>query len=253
MNALILRSLSDRSSSSTPSLLAGIAIMAAMVVASSALAAEPKTELTDAIKKLGEQPNYSWSITQKTVGSESAARRDGSGIEGKAEKSGLVYVKTSSGENTYEAAFKGEKIIVNLNEDWIEPSELPVDNGRIEARLKALKITPVDQATSLADKSTNLKKEGSEYSGELTPEAAKSFFQQLGRRAAEATEATGTLKIWTTDGRLSKYEFKVQGKIKAGAGEDKKDVEISRTTTVEIKEVGSTKITLPEGARNRLS
>ncbi|HXJ59827.1 MAG TPA: hypothetical protein VNU68_24550 [Verrucomicrobiae bacterium] len=214
-------------------------------------AAEPKTDIADAIKKLADQANYSWTVTQKTSGSETAARRDG-GIEGQAEKGGLVLVKTTSGDTSYQAAFKGEKVVVNFNEDWVEPSELPVDNGRIEQRLKALKTTPVEQATSLAEKSKDLKaaKDG-EYSGELTSEAALAFFKLLGRRAMEATEAKGTVKFWVKDGRLAKYEFAVQGKITTGT--DKKEVEISRTTTVEVKEVGSTKISLPEGARNRLS
>lgn len=214
-------------------------------------AAEPKAELANAIKKLGEQPNYSWTITQKTEGSETASRRDGK-IEGKAEKSGLVLIKATAGETAYEVAFKGEKVIVNFNEDWIEPSELPVDEGRVEQRLKALKTTPLDQASSLADQSKDLKMDPSgEYSGELSPENALSLFGQLGRRAKEATAAKGTLRFWTKDGRLSKYEWKVQGKISVGA--EKREVDISRTTTVEIKEVGSTKISLPEGARNRLS
>src|SRR5262245_13581737 len=209
--------------------------------------AEPKTEIADAIKKLPSQANYSWTVTQKTTGSETAARRDG-GIEGQAEKSGLVKIKTTTGDNSYQAAFKGDKVVVNFNEDWIEPSELPVDNGRIEQRLKALKTTPVDQATSLAEKSKDLKAKDGEYSGELTSEAALEFFKQLGRRAMEATEAKGTVKFWVKDGRLTKYEFAVQGKITTGT--DKKEVEIGRTTTVDIKEVGSTKISLPEVARN---
>jgi hypothetical protein len=217
----------------------------------SGLAAEPKSELTNAIKKLADQPSYSWTISQKTEGSETASRRDGK-IEGKAEKSGLVLVKTASGENAYEVAFKGEKVIVNFNEDWIAPSELPIDEGRIEQRLKALKTTPIDQANSLIEKSKEWKQEqGGEYSAALDPESALASFTQLGRRAKEATAATGSLRFWTKDGQLAKYEVKVTGKITVGS--DKREVEISRTTTVEIKDVGSTKISLPEGARNRLS
>jgi hypothetical protein len=223
----------------------------AFLLAVPAFAAEPKAELKDAIQKLREQPNYSWTIKQKTEGSESASRRDGS-MEGKAEKSGLVLVKAASGDNAYEVAFKGEKVVVNYNEDWIEPSELPVDSGRIEERLKALKITPVDQASSFATNTTDLKKDASgEYSATMPAEEALAAFKKLGRRAADATEAKGTLKFWIKDGRLDKYEFKVQGKFTVGA--DKKEVDLTRTTTVEIKDVGSTKISLPEGARNRLS
>jgi hypothetical protein len=53
------------------------------------------------------------------------------------------------------------------------------------------------------------------------------------------------------DGRLAKYEIKVQGKIAVGT--DKREVNISRTTTVEVKDVGTTKINLPDSAKSRLS
>ena len=50
---------------------------------------------------------------------------------------------------------------------------------------------------------------------------------------------------------LSKYQYKVQGKLTVG--EDKREVEINRTTTVEIKDLGSTKVKLPEEAKKKLS
>jgi hypothetical protein len=43
----------------------------------------------------------------------------------------------------------------------------------------------------------------------------------------------------------------VQGKIAVGT--DKREVNISRTTTVEVKDVGTTKINLPDSAKSRLS
>jgi len=96
-----------------------------------------------------------------------------------------------------------------------------------------------------------LKKEADgTYAGELEAALAKALFAVLGRRAAAAPEAKGTVKFWVKDGQLAKFEHVVRGKITVG--EDKKEVEISRTLTVEIKDAGSTKISLPETAMKKL-
>ena len=51
------------------------------------------------------------------------------------------------------------------------------------------------------------------------------------------------------DGQLAKYEYKVTGTINFG-GEDR---DVERTTTVEIKEVGTTKIEVPEDAKKKMA
>jgi hypothetical protein len=223
-------------------------IISLLVLSLAGAHADPKTEVTDSIKKLGEQSGYSWSSTPKTEGSESA-RRQGP-IEGKTEKGGPTYLKGSMGEISYEAASKGDKIVVNYNGNWLSTAEIGEDNRAIQ-RLKALK-RPVEEAESLVGKAVEMKKDSEgAYSGDLAADAAKELFSLLGRRAAEAPVARGSAKFWVKDGRLTKYEFSVRGKITVG--EDKREVDISRTTTVEIKDIGSTKITLPEDARKKLS
>ena len=89
------------------------------------------------------------------------------------------------------------------------------------------------------------------YAGELAPDAARELFHQLGRRAAEAPEAQGSVKFWIKEGQLTKYEIVVRGKISAGA--DKSEVDLRRTTTVEIKDVGTTKVSFPDEAKKKLS
>src|SRR2546426_150327 len=225
-----------------------LTISSLLLLSLSVTRADPKTEVAAAIKKLGEQ-SYSWTSTPKTEGSESA-RRQGP-IEGKTEKGGFTCLKGSAGEISYEAASKGEKLVVNYNGDWLSTAEIG-ENNRAVQRLKALK-KPVEEAENLVGKTGELKKESDGlYSGDLTAEAAKALFSELGRRAAEAKEAKGSAKFWVKDGRLTKYEVNVRGTISVG-GEDKRDVAINRTTTVEIKDVGSTKISLPEEARQKLS
>jgi hypothetical protein len=59
------------------------------------------------------------------------------------------------------------------------------------------------------------------------------------------SNAKGSVKFWIKDGDLVKYEFKVQGTIRF----NETDVDIDRTTTVEIKDVGKTKVDVPEEAK----
>jgi hypothetical protein len=48
---------------------------------------------------------------------------------------------------------------------------------------------------------------------------------------------------------LTKYEFKVSGKMDFNGNE----IDLDRTTTTEIKDVGTTKVEVPEGAKKKLS
>jgi hypothetical protein len=219
-----------------------------LLLALSVAHGDPKSEVSEAIAKLGEQSSYSWTATPKTEGSKSGGRQGP--VEGKTEKGGSTRLKSSAGETSYEVGFKGEKIVVNFNGDWLSGAELGENSSAIQ-RLRAFK-KPVDEATALAKKAKDLKRESDGvYAGELAPDAAKELFALLGRRAAEAPEAQGSVKFWVKEGQLAKYEFSVKGKITVG--EDKREVEISRTTTVEIKEVGSTKVSFPDEAKKKLS
>ncbi len=223
-------------------------ISSLLLLSLSVARADPKAEVAAAIKKLGEQSSYSWTYTPKTEGTESGRRQ--APIEGKTEKDGCTYLKGSAGEISYEAAFKGELMVVNYSGDWLSTAEIGENNSAIR-RLKALK-KPVEEAENLVGKTLDLKKESDGvYAGDLAADAAKALFSRLGRRAAEAPEAKGSVRFWVKDGRLTKYEFSVRGKITVG--EDKREVAISQTTTVEIKDIGSTKISLPEDAKKKLS
>jgi hypothetical protein len=97
-----------------------------------------------------------------------------------------------------------------------------------------------------------LKSEGDGvYSGEFTPEGAK---EQLapnragGNAAPTLTDAKGSIKIWVKDGLLVKVESTMQGKMTVG----QREIEINRTATTEIKDVGTTKIEIPDEAKKKL-
>jgi hypothetical protein len=56
------------------------------------------------------------------------------------------------------------------------------------------------------------------------------------------------VKLWVKDGLLSKYEVKVQGKVSFNGN----DRDVDRTTTIEIKDIGSTKVQVPDDAKKKL-
>jgi hypothetical protein len=58
----------------------------------------------------------------------------------------------------------------------------------------------------------------------------------------------GSAKFWLKDGALPKYEFSVQGKVTARD----RELDINQTITVEVKDVGSTKIEIPDEAKAAL-
>jgi hypothetical protein len=114
---------------------------------------------------------------------------------------------------------------------------------------------PAAQAEELAGKIEGLKKDGDVYGGALTEEGAKSLMtfgrgggQGGGGAGPDIAGAKGTIKFWLKNGALSKYEYNVQGKVTFNNNER----EINRTTTIEIKDVGTTKVDVPEEAKKKL-
>lgn len=210
--------------------------------------ADPKAEVTAAVLQLETQSGYSWSYTPKTDGSESA-RRQQSPLTGKTERESYTLINGQVGDISVDIGIKGDKMVVNYSGDWLSTAEIG-ENNRTVQRLRMLR-RPTDEARTLIEKATNVKADGDGvFSSELNSTWSKELFALLGRRAADAPSASGTVKFWIKAGLLAKYEFIIRGKIKAGEG--KAETEVSRTTTVEIKDVGNTKVILPEDARKKL-
>ena len=88
------------------------------------------------------------------------------------------------------------------------------------------------------------KKEGDLYSGDMTEEGVKKQF-----RFGEPKNPKGSVKFWVKDGVLTKFETKVEAKMEFNGEE----IDASRTTTTEIKDVGATKLNVPAEAKKKLS
>lgn len=234
----------------------------ALAMLTGSLAAAPKEDVQGAIKKLGDADNYSWKSTVEAVGGFGS-----SSTAGKTSKDGLITVSRTFGENTTEAALKGEKGAVKTDDGWQSFEEMQANaggggrgRGRGAFGLRNTK-TPVAEATDLLGKLKEVKSADGVYSGDLTTEGVGSLMAfgggrgRGGRGGADApappapTNAKGTAKFWVKDGALTKYEFHVQGTLAGPNG----DFEIDRTTTVEVSAVGSTKIEVPEEAKKKLN
>lgn len=242
--------------------LAGILLVAA---AASAQAFDDKDDVKAAAKKLADAPNYSWTSTTKNnaEGAGGAAGRVGGGpVEGKSEKDGVTYLVMKQGEAGYEAAFKGEKFAFKIKDQWMGSGDVPAggaQGGRPDPAMfmgRLLKnIKPGAQAFGDAiDKIKDLKSQGDGlYTGEFTPEGAKDQIapprpEGAPGAAPAVSDAKGSIKIWIKDGMLVKVESTLQGKMTFGGRERP----IDRTTTTEFKDVGSTKIELPDEAKKKL-
>jgi len=227
-----------------------ILILAVTALASSLLA-DSKEEVTAAAKKLGEKGNYSWKTT--VVVPESAQFKPGP-TEGKTEKDGFTHVKFSFRDNTTEVVIKGDKgAFTNQEGEWRTAAESEGEQGpgRFMAGMVRNFKAPAGQAADIAATAKELKKDGDAYSGDLTEDGAKTLmrFRRGGGDGPTINNAKGSVKFWVKDGVLAKYEFKVSGSMEFNGN----NIDVDRTTTTEIKDVGTTKVEVPEGAKKKLS
>ena len=179
-------------------------------------------------------------------------------------------MKSTRGDRTSESLSKGDNAATKGEDGWalVEPRQ-GTDAGANDGQrrrggrgsyLRNYK-TPSVRAEELLEKVGKLKKDGDAYTGELTEEGAKSLVSFRGGRtrggngggdATERPQPTGvkvTAKFWVKDGVLTKYESVAAGRITIGDNER----DLARTSTVEIKDVGSTKIDVPDEIKKKLS
>jgi hypothetical protein len=226
----------------------------ATLTAASLLGAEsdPSEAIKSAATKLGQQPSYSWKTTTEFGNFTGTS-------EGKTQKEGLVGLSMTFGDNTTEAFLKDGKGAVKApDQDWQSLAELAKAAGSepgprtfLVRRLQSFKA-PAAEAADLVSKAKELKKDGEAYASDLTEAGAKELLTMGGRRGANAPEpknAKGSVKFWVKDGLLAKFELKLQGTVNFN-GDDR---DIDRSTTVEIKDVGTTKVDVPEAAKQKLT
>jgi hypothetical protein len=235
-----------------------ILLAVAMLAAGSLLAADAGDQVKNAAKKLGEAANYSWKAATASGGGQGAGRFGGP-TEGKTQKDGLIALSMTRGEVTTEAVVKGEKGAIKTPDGWKSLAEVAADDGSGQfnpSRFMAMRLrnykAPVAEAADLVAKAKELKQADDAIAGDLTEAGAKDLLSFRppggGGGGPEVSNAKGTVKFWVKEGALVKYEFNLKGTISFNGN----DRDMDRTTTVEIKDVGTTKVSVPEEAAKKL-
>jgi hypothetical protein len=218
--------------------------------------ASPKDEVKAAAKALGSQTNYSW---KATIESPNGGGRFNGPTEGKTENGGYTWLSLSMRDNTIEAVLKGGKGAAKTEDGWQSLAELSQDNGDggfnpnqfLARRLQSFKA-PAVEAADLADQAKELKKDGDAFASDFTEAGAKAWLTfgrpGAGDNAPTVTDPKGSVKFWVKNGQLIKYQFHVQGTVSFNGN----DRDVDRTTTVEIKDVDTTKIQVSDDAKKKL-
>lgn len=237
-------------------LVGGLCLLPGWLLAANAA---PKDDVTGAATALAGKANYSWKSTVENANGGGGGGRFRAGpTEGKTEKDGFTMLTMTRGNNTIEAAFKGAKGALKTPDGWKTLDDAAQGQGGqgnptpfIARTLQNFKA-PAAEAADLADKTTTIAKADDAYAGDLTEDGAKAllaFGRRGGANAPTPTNVKGSVKFWIADGVLTKYQYNVQGTISFNGN----DININRTTTVEIKDVGATKVEVPDEAKQKLA
>lgn len=243
----------------TPALLSLSCLLAVSLVAADST---PKDDVKSAAKKLADKASYSWKSTTESANANAGGRGRPGPVEGKIEKDGFAMLNITRGENTTEAVVKSGKGAIKTADGWKSLAEATEGDGggggqrnpaRATARMLQTFRSPAVEAEDLASKAKALKKADDVYSGDLTEEGVKELltrgFRRPGGEPPSPADPKGSVKFWVKDGVVSKYEYKVQGTMSFNGN----DMTIDRTTTVEIKDIGSTKVEVSEEAKKKAS
>jgi hypothetical protein len=225
--------------------IAALALLAGPLLAADST---PKDDLTAAAKALADKPNYSWRTT--VVVPDDSPFKPGP-TDGKAEKDGYTTIKMSFGDNNTDVVKKGEKAAIkNADQDWQSLSELENSEGfgRFFAGMIRNLKTPAAEAEDLIKGTKEIKLDGDVYSGDLTEAGAKEKLTFRGGGDVTVTNPKGSVKFWVKDGVLTKYEFKVKGSVSFNDN----NMDVDRTTTTEVKDVGATTVTVADEAKKKL-
>ncbi|MGA2544239.1 MAG: hypothetical protein ABSG78_22035 [Verrucomicrobiota bacterium] len=253
-------------------------LCAAMVLLAGSVLAADKDDVSAAIAKLAAADNYSWKTSTTNIPPPGADANAGGGrrgrggfgggaVDGKVQKDGLIYVAMPGrGGAVTEGYVKGAKGAIKAGDDagWTSLADATADDGgggfnmaAFAARRVQNTKAPADTAKDLLSKTKSVSKTGDSYTADLTEDGAKGLmtagfggFRGGGDgQGPDISGAKGTVKFWVKDGVLTKYETDVQGSIDFGGNSR----DMHPVTTIEIREVGTTKIDVPADAKKSLS
>ncbi len=215
--------------------------------------ADPKGDVKAASAKLADAACYTWTAKTEMANSQNPP----STITGKADKGGFAVITSERDGTTTTAVRKGEKGVVKADGEWKTAEDLRAaaggGGGGGGGRGGMLLRTPLpaDDLAKMVERAKELKAMDGCICGDLTDAGAKellSFRGRPGGNAPEPKNAKGSIKYWLKEGTIAKMEVKVSGTVTM----QNEDRDVSRTTTYEFKDIGSTKVEVPADAKAKI-
>lgn len=221
--------------------------------------AGPTEDLQAAAAKLAAAPNLAYSVTTEIGNSQFPVIPS----EIVAEKGGFMVTTMTFDGNSRQTVRKGEQVVTqNRDGEWMTMEELRAQfagggggGGRGAGFFGgANRPDAPSEIGHLMAKLQGVRVEDGAIVGTLKPEDAATLltFGRGGRGGGTVPapkNAAADLKFWVKDGALAKYVVHARGTIATPNG-DERDIDV--TTTTEIKDVGHTKVVVPEAAKKKL-
>jgi hypothetical protein len=135
-------------------------------------------------------------------------------------------------------------VLTNPDGGWETLADAANDNegpGRFIAGMVRNFKAPADQVLAVLPDCQDLEETNGVYRSDLTPDSAKKLLT-FRRGNATVSDASGSLMFWVSNGELTKFETKLKGTVTVNDN----PMTIDRDTTVEISDIGSTTIQVPD-------
>jgi hypothetical protein len=224
--------------------------------------AAPADDVSAAAKKLADAPNYAWTRTQEVANSQFNFGPS----EGATEKDGFTVTKASFNGNDIVTARKGDQRVTKGQDgNWLTPEELRAQfqgggggnggggRGGRGGGFGGGQQNPAEELAALVGQTKDLKATDGIITGTLSEEAVAPRLSLGGGRGGQTPpapkNASGTAKFWLKDGAITKYQTHVKGTVAGRDGDMERDV----TVTIELKNVGSTKVDVPAEAKKKFN
>jgi hypothetical protein len=207
-------------------------------------------ELAQAGKKTTELESYTFKVDVKA----GKGKKGAPSYEGRYLKDQPLWLKTGSTE----AFKKGGVVVAKDGEDYkkVEKAKKGAKKDAspaiafFDVKLPHEQFEGIEKTFEKVEKAPEKDKECTVWSGTLTAEGARGVASTGSKAEAKANLTyTGTAKVWiNAQGMIVRFEASIDVKGDSAKGEINQHV----TKVIEITEIGSTKIELPEAAKKAL-
>lgn len=130
----------------------------------------------------------------------------------------------------------------------------PRDSGpRAYSNLQLGLSLPHEELGVMVGSYVEFKVEGDTVTGTLTDLGAQLLLVRDGQDNLQPLRASGSFKIWLRAGMVTKYQLKLEGTLQVQLPSGPKEIQVQQSTETIVKDVGSTKLDVPDQARAKLT